>query len=89
MEDVPTGNGIDLGTTVELPRTLTDAGVNAFDITAGMQCCFELMTPPPVCPGVERRHQRRCQGSARGQGAGHAQAGFPTPTPPNGSYATV
>ena len=42
--------GIDLGTTVELCRTLTDAGVNAFDITAGMQCCFELMTPPTCMP---------------------------------------
>lgn len=50
VEDVPTGNGIDLGTTVELCRTLTDAGVNAFDITAGMQCCFELMTPPTCMP---------------------------------------
>lgn len=30
--------------------TLTDAGVNAFDITAGMQCCFELMTPPTCMP---------------------------------------
>ena len=29
---------------------LTDAGVNAFDITAGMQCCFELMTPPTCMP---------------------------------------
>ena len=47
---MPTGNGIDLGTTVELCRTLTDAGVNAFDITAGMQCCFELMTPPTCMP---------------------------------------
>ena len=27
-----------------------DAGVNAFDITAGMQCCFELMTPPTCMP---------------------------------------
>ena len=50
VEDVPTGNGIDLDTTVELCRALTDAGVNAFDITAGMQCCFELMTPPTCMP---------------------------------------
>lgn len=50
VEDVPTGNGIDLHTTVELCRALTDAGVNAFDITAGMQCCFELMTPPTCMP---------------------------------------
>lgn len=50
VEDVPTKNGIDLGTTVELCRALTDAGVNAFDITAGMQYCFELMTPPTCMP---------------------------------------
>ena len=50
MEDVPTGNGIDLDTTVELCRALTDGGVNAFDITAGMQCCFELMMPPTCMP---------------------------------------
>ena len=43
-------NGIDFGTNVELCRALTDAGVNAFDITAGMQCCFELMTPPTCMP---------------------------------------
>lgn len=50
VEDVPAMNGIDLGTTVELCRVLADAGVNAFDITAGMQFCFELMTPPTCMP---------------------------------------
>ena len=48
MEDVPERHR--LGNNVELCRALTDAGVNAFDITAGMQCCFELMTPPTCMP---------------------------------------
>ena len=48
MEDVPEQHR--LGNNVELCRALTDAGVNAFDITAGMQCCFERMTPPTCMP---------------------------------------
>lgn len=50
LEDVPGGDGIDLETTLALCRALADAGVNAFDITAGMQYCFELMTPPTCMP---------------------------------------
>ncbi|HJD96677.1 FAD-dependent oxidoreductase [Mailhella massiliensis] len=50
VEDVPDGNGIDLETTLALCRTLADAGLNAIDITAGMQYCFELMTPPTCMP---------------------------------------
>ena len=90
VEDVPTGNGIDLGTTVELCRTLTDAGVNAFDITAGMQCCFELMTPPPVCPRRGTPPPAPLSRKRSGTRAAVCSAGWiPTPTPPNGSYATV
>ncbi len=50
IEDVPGGNGIDLETTLALCETLADAGLNAVDITAGMQYCFELMTPPTCMP---------------------------------------
>ena len=50
LEDVPGGNGIDLETTLALCEKLADAGLNAIDITAGMQYCFELMTPPTCMP---------------------------------------
>ena len=50
LEDVPGGSGIDLETTLALCETLADAGLNAVDITAGMQYCFELMTPPVCMP---------------------------------------
>lgn len=50
LEDVPGGNGIDRETTLALCEVLADAGLNAIDITAGMQFCFELMTPPTCMP---------------------------------------
>lgn len=45
-----TGTASTPGTNVELCRPSRTPGVNAFDITAGMQCCFELMTPPTCMP---------------------------------------